>query len=241
MRALVGCEYSGRVRDALIAAGIEMASLLRINGIESIQPVGASHLPHRPNPNGSHEDRAMAKRPLPSPEVLRQLFHYDPETGKLFWKERPREYFVSDKGYACWNGKNAGKEAFTTVGSSGYHEGRIFGMLERSHRVIIAIHEGRWPAEEVDHINGDRTDNRILNLRVATRSENASNVRRRSDNTSGHMGITYWPTRDKWNARITVRGKTHSLGYYSNKSDAIAARKEAEVRHGFSPNHGREL
>ena len=89
-----------------------------------------------PNRNGSHEDRVMAKRQLPSPEALRQLLRYDPETGKLFWRDR------HDMG-PQWNGRYAGAEALGAVcKKDGYKRGNLGRSSLRAHRVIWAICHG---------------------------------------------------------------------------------------------------
>lgn len=174
----------------------------------------------------------MADQLLPSPEYLRKALRYEPETGKLFWRERddvPKEV----------NTRWAGKEAFTCVMGAGYKKGRINKTPFYAHRVIMAMVNGEWPPEEVDHISGDKTDNRLSNLRLVTKAENQRNKRRRSDNTSGHIGV-YWAKREgKWCARITAGGRKKNLGLFSRKADAIAARKAAEAEHGFHENHGR--
>lgn len=181
----------------------------------------------------------MAAKPLPSPEVLRQLLRYEPETGKLFWRRRPEQMFPSARDCAAWNAKNAEKEAFTTVGSSGYREGRIFKTGYRAHRVIYAVCNGEWPRDEVDHINGIRTDNRIANLRHATRAENGRNQRRPHDNSTGAIGVAFYRHDGTWQARISTGGRSIHLGYFDTKAEAIAARLKAEATHGFHPNHGR--
>ena len=94
----------------------------------------------------------MASKPLPSPEDLRQLMSYDPETGKLFWKERGAEWFTDGTYHTAevqaqiWNTKYAGKEAFTPLNSCRYHTGAVLGKILLAHRIAWAITHGRWQA-----------------------------------------------------------------------------------------------
>jgi hypothetical protein len=173
----------------------------------------------------------MAKD-LPSPEFLRSILRYEPGTGKLFWRERndcPKQ----------WNTRFAEKEAFTSKSYDGYKRGRINGKKFFAHRAIWAIVHGYWPHEEIDHINGIRDDNSIVNLREASRSENMKNLSIRKDNRSGVIGVC-WFERDKiWRAYIMSDGKRKHLGDFKDKEDAIAARKKAEKEYGFHENHGR--
>ena len=92
---------------------------------------------------------------------------------------------------------------------------------------------------QIDHENGDRSDNRIANLRDVPPSENMRNVKRHITNTSGHVGVFWYKPRNKWVARITVNYTLHHLGYFTDIADAIAARKAAEIFYGFHKNHGR--
>lgn len=169
---------------------------------------------------------------LPSPEYLREALRYDPETGKLFWRQR---YDVP----TCWNTRWAGKEAFTTTMPNGYKQGGINNTNIRAHRVIMAMVNDEWPPEEVDHINGDRADNRLCNLRLATKSENMRNMKLPSDNTSGRIGVSWDKREGKWQAYIVVEGRKKHLGRFARKADAIAAREAAEAELGFHENHGR--
>jgi hypothetical protein len=98
------------------------------------------------------------------------------------------------------------------------------GRHLRMHRLIMNATEGQI----VDHINGDTLDNRRSNLRVVTPSQNAMNRRRRSDNASGCVGVSYISTKQRWFAYITVDGKKKILGQFQEKEDAISARKNAE-------------
>jgi hypothetical protein len=95
---------------------------------------------------------------LPSPDLLRKLLRYEPETGKLFWRERDREFFKSDRDYKVWNIRFAGKEAFT-ASDCGYKTGKVFGKTYRAHRIIWALQTGAWPRDEIDHIDQDKSNN----------------------------------------------------------------------------------
>ena len=138
------------------------------------------------------------------------------------------------------NTKYAGREAISAVDRSlGYKKGSIFNAKCYAHRVIWAMQTGEWPADDIDHINGDRADNRWENLRAVERKDNARNAKRRSTNTSGMMGVQWHPALGKWRARIMVDGRSIALGCYHSLEDACAARKSAERRYGFHENHGR--
>lgn len=172
------------------------------------------------------------------------LLKYDPETGKLFWKERSPEMFLGRKPSAehqCarWNTRYAGTEAFLGAHPNGYLYGSLRSKTFKSHRVIWLLHTGEWPQGEIDHINGMRADNRIANLRCVSAVENKRNQRIRNDNKSGAPGV-YWSRRfRKWVARIGVEGRDVHLGYFFTYEDALERRKAAEVEHGFHRNHGR--
>ena len=186
----------------------------------------------------------MAAKPLPDAELLRKLLRYDPETGKLYWRERTPDMFTAGakltQEQLCkgWNGKNAGKQAFNSRTGLGYRTGNIFGVGFRAHRVIWKIVTGDEP-DIIDHINGDGSDNRWLNLRDGTRSQNQRNQRRRTDNASGCTGVFFYKRLKKGRAYMTVGGKQVGLGDYHLLEDAIRARKAAERKYGFHPNHGR--
>ena len=174
-------------------------------------------------------------------EILRSLIDYNPETGSMTWRQRPKELFSEFRSHrACsiWNNKYAGTPALSNIGDQGYMRGRIFKQDYKAHRVAWAVYHGYWP-KVIDHIDGDRLNNRMSNLRETDLSGNARNSSIGAKNTSGHLGVG-WITREKkWNASIKVNGKKISLGNYSEKSDAIKARKEAESEYGFHINHGK--
>jgi|DEB0MinimDraft_6_1074348.scaffolds.fasta_scaffold138972_1 uncharacterized protein YeaC (DUF1315 family) len=162
----------------------------------------------------AHRRGVMAKQDLPSIDELRNKLRYDPDTGFLFSRKTK-------------------KQVFTNVHHSGYLKGAIGTRTFTAHRVAMAITLGEWPNGEVDHINGNRSDNRFKNLRVVTKSENQRNAKLRSDNTSGHVGVS--KKKDKWIAKI----KEKQIGTFKTKQQAIAARKAAEQQlGGFSDRHG---
>lgn len=180
----------------------------------------------------------MDKRLSIPVETLRQLLVYDPDTGFLYWLERPKEMFASDRLCNAWNAKLAGKRAFTAE-RSGYGTGSILGCLYCAHRVAWALYYGSWPQFEIDHINGIRSDNRIVNLRCVHHADNLKNQKLRSTNTSGVTGVYFCNTYKKWVSKIKVNYKNISLGYYSSFQEAVKARKLAELIYNFHPNHGR--
>ena len=160
----------------------------------------------------------MAKK-LPSQERLKALFLYNKDTGSL-------------KRIKC------GSESLS-LSTNGY----IRVWIDTSHfsaaRVIFKYVTGEEPYGDMDHIDGARTNNAWHNLRVVTRSENMQNAKRSALNTSGVTGVTFDKVNDKWQAQITVNYKNIKIGRFNSIDDAIAARRDAETKHGFHENHGR--
>lgn len=187
----------------------------------------------------------MPKKSLPSPELLRKLLRYDPDTGKLYWRERSPEMFSGDERrviHTCnwWNSRFAGKEAFTTPQTHGHLQGDVFGVKLKAHRVIMAMVNNNWPEQGVDHINGNPSDNRICNLRLASHLQNMRNRCRPKNNSSGVVGVYWFNRSKKWQAQINVNRKKIHLGFFDRKEDAIEARKRADIFYGFHENHGRK-
>lgn len=182
----------------------------------------------------------MATKPLPDQALLLKLLRYEPETGKLFWRERPADMCKDERGRLWWIARYANAEAFTsTVG--GYKTGTIrpYGSF-RAHRVIWCMVHGEWP-EQIDHVNQDGTDNRLMNLRPASRCENARNARLGPRNHSGRIGVNWNRHIRKWRAKIRHDGRYIELGKFDNFEDACVAREAAEKRYGYSPLHGRAV
>lgn len=176
----------------------------------------------------------MTSKTLPTPEYLRKRLRYEPETGKLFWLD-------CDDMRPQWKSRFVGKEAMITMSSHGYFSARFSGCAVYAHRVIWAMVHGEWPVGEIDHINGNRSDNRIENLRHVTKSENAKNKRRPSNNSSGVSGVHWFKRDQKWQAQISIgSGRSKHLGYFSTLEEAAAARLAAEREYGYTDRHGKE-
>lgn len=180
----------------------------------------------------------MDVKELPDVALLHKALIYEPDTGRLVWRERSRDMCPSDAHQMTWNKRFAGKEA----GCHSY-KGVCFhflGRLLKAHRVAWYLHYGVQPSGQIDHINGNPCDNRLINLRDVTRAENQRNMKRRSNNRSGSLGVSWDTRRKKWYASIRAEGKTKSLGRHDTLEAAINARKQADAIYGYHANHGRD-
>lgn len=175
----------------------------------------------------------MTPASKPEPSILHELLRCDAEAGKLFWRFRPRDMFVDQRSFRTWNARYAGKEAFTNLNDQGYKKGAILGKNYPAHRVIWAMSKGAWPAAQIDHINGERADNRICNLREANASENSMNMRPHKGSSSDYKGVSWHAQRQKWRAQIRRDGQHFSLGLHATQEAAHAAYCEAsKLLHG---------
>ena len=178
-------------------------------------------------------------------EIVRELLHYNPNTGDLFWKERPLKYFKNEVDARKWNHRNAGKKAFTcTIRNKKYDtlkskQGSIFNKKYYAHRIIWLYYYGRWPKHQIDHINHDATDNRIINLREVSGFENQKNRTLNKNSKTGHTGVSWYENLNKYRARIKINSKTIWLGSYDSLEEAVEARELANINYNFHPNHGK--
>ena len=174
---------------------------------------------------------------LPQIGLLRKMIRYEPETGKLFWLERTPDMFSATAGrsaeHSCsnWNSRYAGLEAFTSGNGDGYKQGRIFGHAFFAHRVGYALHFGEWPSDEIDHIDNNRSNNAISNLRIANRSQNSCNSTKPKDNKSGVKGVSWSKKEKKWAAQIWIRKRRVACKYFSDLKDAEMFMQNCRAKH----------
>lgn len=171
--------------------------------------------------------------------LLREIFVLDDATGILTWLSRPRSLFADDRAMAIWTTRFLHKAALMCMDGNGYRHGTVFGKNHYAHRVVFALSSGHWPAGLVDHIDGDKTNNRPANLRDVGKSGNAKNAKMYSRNTSGVTGVHWYARKAKWFASIRSEGKLHHLGYFESLDDAVMARSNAEANLGFTHRHGK--
>jgi hypothetical protein len=136
--------------------------------------------------------------------------------GGLYWKDGPRR----------------GRRVGTIDNSNGYRRFNFQGKILYEHRIIWEMLVGEVP-NVIDHINQDKTDNRIENLRNCCQTINQTNRKGEADrdNTSGCRGVSWNKSKQRWEAYITLFNKRRRLGYHRNLDEAINARKEYELKY----------
>ena len=168
--------------------------------------------------------RPLVTEPQESPaqditaEKLRELLHYDPATGIFTWKVRTAHNVKVGDAAGC-------------PGGAGY---LLIGLQRRlylAHRLAWLYTYGEWPEDQIDHINRNRSDNRISNLREVSHKQNLQNAGKYSNNTSGHPGVVWDKQKSKWKARIKHNYKLIHLGRFTDIEEALSARKAAEKRY----------
>ena len=182
---------------------------------------------------------------IPTREYLKECFDLNESIGSLTWKKRPRHHFSSDMAMAISNKKNYGKIAGSIYTSKPCGKKymqcsfRVNGKQNNFaiHRLIWLYVYGELP-NQTDHINGNGLDNRIVNLRNVTHQENQRNMRLLNSNTSSHCGVRFNLNSDKYESYIKVDKKKKHLGTFNSFNDAVIARKMAEYKYNFHPNHG---
>lgn len=166
----------------------------------------------------------MHRRHYLDQQELLGLFNYDTSTGQLTRKVNS----YSGRNNAKIQAK-AGDVAGTVNKSTGYVVLRVNGRITAAHLVVWVMHYGYTPEHDIDHINRDKTDNRLCNLREATRSCNIKNRPILANNTSGINGVSYARLERKWKSYITVLGKKVPLGTFASKLQASSYRYCAEL------------
>ena len=158
--------------------------------------------------------------------LLRRALAYNHETGVFTWKISPSQSVKA--------GDVAG-----TVHPTGYIHIGYKRRIYRAHRLAWAFMSDTWPSSDIDHINGNCDDNRIVNLRIASDSENLCNRKLCTRNKSGVKGVHWFNPLGKWCAQIGKNGKRYHLGYFSSIEDAAKKVADERIRlHGEFANHG---
>jgi hypothetical protein len=153
-------------------------------------------------------------------ERLKNILSFNPDTGIFVWKE--------STAHRTKVGSVAG-----AVSVKGYVKIQVDRRLYAAHRLAWFYHYGEWPDGIVDHINRNRSDNRIANLRVVSASQNMRNCGLRSTNTSGYKGVSYFAHRKKWAAQIRIHGENWVVGMFDTPEAAAAAYKNAAEANGL--------
>jgi hypothetical protein len=153
-------------------------------------------------------------------EEALQVIEPNFETGKLYWKMR--------RGGPAVKGGEVGAlvESYLKV--------KLKGKSYPVHRIMWLLAHGEHPDRFVDHVNGDRLDNRLCNLRLVTKAENAKNRRTTKNSVSGLNGVVWANDRQKWRSFIRWDNKLEHLGTYGDFFEAVCARKSAEVRYAYN-------
>lgn len=159
---------------------------------------------------------------------LKEVLQYNPETGDFI--------VIKKRSNRC---KPIGSISGTVICT--YLYTGIDGKNYVHHRLAFLYMNGSFPKDQVDHINGIRTDNRFCNLREVSNFDNCRNKRMLDNNTSGINGISWDKKRNKWRAYIYINEKHIYLGRHNSIDDAINARSVASIKYGFHDNHGRNI
>lgn len=145
---------------------------------------------------------------------LKSLLTYNPDTGEFRWRlKRPR----------CTPGSIAGTPSY-----HGYTVIKLDGVSYKAHRLAWLYETGDWPASELDHINRVRGDNRMSNLRLASRFSNCQNRVKLETAYSKHIGVSRSFNGKRWRAYIDFNGKRRALGVFDTETQALEARKNIE-------------
>lgn len=149
----------------------------------------------------------------PQIDRVRQLFQYSPETG---------EFVVVVSTGTRYAGTLAG-----TTNSNGYRQISVDGRVWLAHRLAWLCLTGEWPEKQIDHIDGNKTNNSAANLRLSTGSQNCANRGCQSNSKSGIKGVWFVPKDNAWTAMIRTKRKGYHLGYFGTPEEASAAYAEA--------------
>lgn len=164
-------------------------------------------------------------------EELKKLLYYDPDTGIFTWLVQANNRFKV--------GSEAGTINKNLKTGKSYIDIKIRGKVYyNAGKLAFLYMTGKFPEDQVDHINGNGIDNRWNNIRKVTRLVNSQNRRKYANNSSGVVGVRWYCRVNKWASGINVNKKAIHLGYFNDFTDAVRARRLAEIQYGFHQNHG---
>lgn len=173
-------------------------------------------------------------------DILKELLHYDPETGIFTWKERDRKWFESDRQFKTWNIRFSGKIAgckrkldcmyYIVIG--------VLGKNYMAHRLACMYMTGSFPQYGADHIDHDGLNNKWSNLRDVNVIENNRNRSINRNNKSGITGVHFNKEAGKFKACIRNGLRTVFLGNFATIEEAASARRQAEIKYNYHHNHG---
>ena len=158
-------------------------------------------------------------------ERLKELFHYDKDSGVFY-----RKTAVSNT--------KVGDIAGNIQKKTGYVRISVDNVRYRAHRLVFLYMTGKLPNFEIDHINHNTSDNRWCNLREVSSKDNKKNKSKYRSNSSGVVGVNWHKQNRKWTASISVDGQSVYLGSFNSFHEAVNVRKNSEVLYGFHENHG---
>jgi hypothetical protein len=182
---------------------------------------------HIPNNSGT----CSTAKPALTQERLKELLHYDPESGAFTWLSRPASDFSDEAHCKMWNKQNAGNLA-GGINTELYVVITVCGTQHKAHRLAWLYVHGEFPRDVIDHINGLRYDNRISNLRDVLVRTNAQNLRTpRKTNKLGILGVHFDKYRNKFAARLNIGGKIKNVGRFDTPELAHAAYIKAKREH----------
>jgi len=165
-------------------------------------------------------------------QLIKELLDVDVVTGRAVWKPRPASMFKSERDRKKWNTKFAGKEAFTAINTNGYRRGALMWGSVYLHQVIYAVAYGELPKGfQIDHINGDRLDNRKCNLRAVTHSGNCRNQNCEAKSSTGFRGVHFVKRNGTFQARIRANNRSYTMGGFLTAEEAAIGRKRLEAEH----------
>jgi len=172
----------------------------------------------------------MKKSNTYTAEYVLSVLDYTADSGKFIWKNRPKYHFKNARSHSVWNKRYAGKEA-GCLQKTGYIAMSLDNVKVYAHRIVFLLENGEWPENQVDHINGNRSDNRRSNLRLATRNQNQHNRSARLDNKLGIKGVCKHKQCNRYQAKIWVNSKCIHLGLFETQEEAKEAYRVAALKY----------